>query len=50
MVSLKDDQGLQDIDRLSRHYMGVPYADRERPRVSGRVEIDAWHVWGPSAS
>ncbi|MGP3933934.1 PPOX class F420-dependent oxidoreductase [Nonomuraea sp. KM88] len=48
MVSLTDDQGLEDIDRISRHYMGVPYGDRERPRVSARVEIDAWHVWNLS--
>ena len=46
VVSIVDDVGLRDIDRLSRHYTGNPYADRERPRVSAHVEIDRWHAWG----
>ena len=46
VVSIVDDVGLRDIDRLSRHYTGSPYADRVRPRVSAHVEIDRWHAWG----
>ena len=46
VVSITDDVGLRDIDRLSRHYGGRPYANRERPRVSAQVEIESWHVWG----
>jgi PPOX class probable F420-dependent enzyme len=46
VVSLTDDDGLTDIDRLATHYTGKPYANRERPRVSARVEIDRWHGWG----
>ncbi|BFU44630.1 PPOX class F420-dependent oxidoreductase [Krasilnikovia sp. MM14-A1004] len=46
VVSIADDVGLRDIDRLSRHYDGEPYANRERPRVSVKVEIERWHVWG----
>ncbi|MGP3984867.1 TIGR03618 family F420-dependent PPOX class oxidoreductase [Streptomyces sp. KR80] len=46
MVSLEDDQNLEDIDRIARHYIGRPYPDRERPRVSGWIEIDTWHAWG----
>jgi PPOX class probable F420-dependent enzyme len=46
VVSITDDAGLKDIDRLSRHYGGQPYANRERPRVSVQVEIESWHVWG----
>lgn len=45
-VSITDDVGLKDIDRLSRHYTGNAYPNRERPRVSVQVEIDRWHVWG----
>jgi PPOX class probable F420-dependent enzyme len=45
-VSITDDVGLKDIDRLSRHYTGNAYTNRERPRVSVQVEIDRWHVWG----
>ncbi|WP_285688589.1 PPOX class F420-dependent oxidoreductase [Actinoplanes sp. NBRC 103695] len=46
VVSITDDDGLRDIDRLSIHYGGQPYANRERPRVSVQVEIDHWHAWG----
>jgi PPOX class probable F420-dependent enzyme len=46
VVSLVDDEDLRDIDRLSRHYTGRPYSNRQRPRVSAYVEIDRWHGWG----
>jgi PPOX class probable F420-dependent enzyme len=46
VVSITDDVGLRDIDRLARHYTGNPYGNRERPRVSAHVEIDRWHAWG----
>jgi PPOX class probable F420-dependent enzyme len=46
VVSIVDDVGLHDIDRLARHYTGQPYADRERLRVSSQVEIERWHAWG----
>jgi PPOX class probable F420-dependent enzyme len=46
VVSIVDDIGLRDIDRLSRHYTGNAYADRQRPRVVARVEIERWHGWG----
>jgi PPOX class probable F420-dependent enzyme len=32
VLSIVDDVGLRDIDRLSVHYIGQPYPDRERPR------------------
>ncbi len=46
VVSIVDDEGLRDIDRISRHYTGGPYADRERPRVTAHVEVERWHAWG----
>ena len=46
VVSIVDDEGLRDIDRLAVHYTGKPYANRERPRVSAQLEIDRWHGWG----
>jgi len=46
VVSIGDDIGLADIDRLARHYTGNAYPNRERPRVSVQVEIERWHVWG----
>src|SRR3954451_15173865 len=46
VVCIVDDEGLRDIDRLSRHYTGQRYSSRDRPRVSAQVEIDRWHGWG----
>lgn len=46
IVEMRDDPDLADIDRLSRHYTGRPYPNRERGRVSGWMEIDHWHGWG----
>jgi PPOX class probable F420-dependent enzyme len=46
VVSIVDDVGLHDIDRLARHYTGQPYGDRDRPRVSAHVDIERWHAWG----
>ena len=42
----RDDPDLADIDRLSIHYGGNPYANRDRKRVSALIEIDSWHGWG----
>lgn len=41
-----DDVGLAQIDRLSMHYGGNPYADRESPRVYTHLTIQRWHAWG----
>ncbi len=46
VVEMRDDAGLVDADRVSRHYNDRPYPDRERPRVSAWIEIDYWHGWG----
>jgi len=46
VVELRDDVGLADIDRLSMHYTGRVYRNRERKRVSGWIEVDRWHGWG----
>jgi PPOX class probable F420-dependent enzyme len=46
VASITDDVGLRDIDRLARQYTGDAYPNRERPRVSVRVEVERWHVWG----
>jgi hypothetical protein len=41
-----DDADLADIDRLSRHCLGLPYTKRDRARGSGWIEIDRRHGWG----
>lgn len=46
VVSIVEDVGLQAIDRLSRHYTGDAYPDRERARVAAHLEIDRLHAWG----
>jgi PPOX class probable F420-dependent enzyme len=42
----RDDPDLVDIDRLSRHYTGRAYANRDRARVSALIEVEHWHGWG----
>jgi PPOX class probable F420-dependent enzyme len=48
VVELVDDPELADIDRLSRHYGGEPFRDRESRRVSAWVEVESWHLWPPA--
>ena len=43
---ITEDVGLQEIDKLSNHYTGSPYADREHPRVAVRLQVERWHAWG----
>jgi PPOX class probable F420-dependent enzyme len=45
VVSLEEDPDRSDIDRISRHYTGEPYPDRERRRVSAWIEVERWHAW-----
>ena len=42
---IEDDAGLADIDRLSRHYMGDAYSQRDRGRVSAWIEVESWYAW-----
>ena len=44
-VTLEPDEGLRDIDRISTHYTGSPYAQRDRGRVDGWIEVESWHAW-----
>ncbi|NYD58828.1 PPOX class probable F420-dependent enzyme [Nocardioides marinisabuli] len=46
VVEIQPDEGLVDIDRLSQHYGGRDYPDRESPRTSAWMRIDRWHGWG----
>ena len=45
VAQLVDDAGLEDIDRLARHYTGRPFRDRVSRRVSAWVEVERWHAW-----
>jgi PPOX class probable F420-dependent enzyme len=46
VVEMRQDPGLEDIDRLARHYTGKEYRNRERGRVSAWIEVERWHGWG----
>ena len=43
VVELREDDGLRDIDRLSRRYRGTPYLNRDRKRVTALIELERWH-------
>jgi PPOX class probable F420-dependent enzyme len=45
VATLEEDPQLEDIDRLCTHYMGGPYSDRERRRVSAWIEVESWYSW-----
>ncbi|MFF3327387.1 PPOX class F420-dependent oxidoreductase [Streptomyces sp. NPDC002889] len=46
VTEIREDKDLADIDRLSRQYLGKPYPQRDRRRVSAWIAIDRWHGWG----
>jgi PPOX class probable F420-dependent enzyme len=46
VVDIQDDPDLSGIDRLSRHYTGNDYPQRDRKRVNAWIEVDRWHGWG----
>jgi PPOX class probable F420-dependent enzyme len=43
---ITEDVELQEIDKLSTHYTGSPYSDRQHPRVAVRLQVERWHAWG----
>jgi hypothetical protein len=45
VVEIADDTDLEGIDRLSRHYSGEPFRNRESHRVSAWIEPHSWHGW-----
>ncbi len=45
VISIEEDVGLRDIDRLAVRYTGEPFRTRDRRRFSAWVEVDAWHGW-----
>ena len=50
VVEIADDEDLEGIDRLSRHYRQRPYPRRDSPRVSAWIEIERWQGWGAHRS
>ena len=46
VTSIKEDVELADIDRLSLHYRGQPYRNRERRRYTALVAPERWFAHG----
>jgi PPOX class probable F420-dependent enzyme len=46
---ITDDTNLADIDAISQQYIGAPYGNRARPRVSVRGTIEKWMGWNAPA-
>jgi PPOX class probable F420-dependent enzyme len=46
VTELTEDTDLSGIDRLSTHYGGRAYPDREHQRFNAWIEIDRWQGWG----
>jgi PPOX class probable F420-dependent enzyme len=47
VVSIEEDEDLEEIDRISRHYRDAPYPVRDRRRFNAWIEVERWHAWGP---
>ena len=47
VVSIEEDVGLRDIDRLAVRYTGKPLRRRDRPRFSAWLEPERWFAWPP---
>ena len=45
VISIEEDAGLRDIDRIAVHYTGEPYYVRDRRRFSAWIEVEQWHAW-----
>ena len=45
VVSLEEDEGLRDIDRLSVRYSGQQYRNRESRRFTAWMEPERWTAW-----
>ena len=45
VTEIADDDGLEGIDRLARHYTGDAYARRQDRRVNAWIEVDSWYGW-----
>ena len=45
VVSIEEDEGLRDIDRLSMRYAGQPYRNRENQRFTAWMQPERWTAW-----
>jgi PPOX class probable F420-dependent enzyme len=45
VISIEEDEGLRDIDRLSIRYTRQPYRNRESRRFTAWMEPERWTSW-----
>ena len=45
VAEIADDDSLEGIDRLSKHYTGESYARRDQRRVNAWIEVESWYGW-----
>lgn len=45
VVDMHTDADMSVIDRISQHYTGQPFADRNQERVSVIAAIERWYGW-----
>ena len=45
VVSIEEDEGLRDIDRLSIRYTREPYRNRESRRFTAWMQPERWTAW-----
>ena len=45
VAELMADPQFTDIDRLSEHYTGRAYPQRDGGRVSDWIDVMSWHAW-----
>jgi PPOX class probable F420-dependent enzyme len=43
--SIEEDEGLEGIDRIARHYTDEPYPQRDSPRYNAWIEVQSWYGW-----
>jgi hypothetical protein len=46
VIALRDDPQFVEIDRISQHYLGEPYDERDKPVVTAIMEIERWNTYG----
>jgi len=49
VAEIADDDALEGIDRLARHYTGNDYARRQDARVNAWIEVESWYGWAGGA-
>jgi PPOX class probable F420-dependent enzyme len=45
VASIEEDAGLEDIDRIARHYIGDDYPLRDDARYTAVIEVESFYSW-----